>query len=309
VYPIHPVEFSDVTDCNAVRTSYTTMSRLIFSLSFCLLACAPHKEQAQVFSQSALPVLPLFAANTLWDDGLAEVATYSSTRSIYGAPRNFDYVMVTVKEDFNREYNVKTDSYSRSDVFTVLKVNLFARIPTDNYPYHFLTSMFFPRSQVAVLHKLTNSSQEWCGNTFKHVRRGVDTLRYTWDSYWDGEGVGVANLDTTAVFEDQLFLTLRALDFRDGLTATFLQYPSMITSRAAIAQPQTCTLKVASETLSATSTFMETECWRVSIVANNGSTLDYWYAKQPPHVLYRYASSDGRTMTLSSLRRAAYWQH
>ena len=32
-----------------------------------------------------------------------------------------------------------------TDVFPVMKVNQFCRIPTDQYPYHFLTSLFFRR--------------------------------------------------------------------------------------------------------------------------------------------------------------------
>ncbi len=285
------------------------MIHILASLSFCLLACAPAPEQQQKTpTPVATPSLPLrtsFTTNALWDDGLAEVATYSSTRTIYGASRHFEYTMVTVKEDFNREYDVKTDSYSRHDLFTVLKVNLFARIPTENYPYHFLTSMFLRREDVGRLHKLTTSSQEWCGNTFKNIGRSAGLLRYSWDSYWDGEGVGSTNLDTTALFEDQLFVTLRALDFREGLTHSFALYPSMITSRATLAQPRNASLSVTTDSLAITAV----ATWRVTVTQSEGPLLEFWFAKDFPHVLHRYVASDGRSMMLSSIRRAAYWQN
>lgn len=83
-----------------------------------------------------------WAENKLWDDGLAEVATYAAERTIYDKKRSFEYTLITVKEDFNQEFDVKTDDYQRQDLFPVIKVNAFCRISTDNYPYHYLTSSF-----------------------------------------------------------------------------------------------------------------------------------------------------------------------
>src|SRR3712207_2506984 len=35
---------------------------------------------------------------------------------LYNKVRTFDYTLITVKEDFNKEYNVKTDDYKRKDL-------------------------------------------------------------------------------------------------------------------------------------------------------------------------------------------------
>jgi hypothetical protein len=110
-----------------------------------------------------------WAGNKYWDDGLAEVATYAAERTVYGKKRSFDYTLITVKEDFNEQFNVKTDNYDRKDLFPVMKVNAFCRIPTDNYPYHYLSSAFFKREDATQIYKITISSQEWCGNTFKSL--------------------------------------------------------------------------------------------------------------------------------------------
>lgn len=268
----------------------------------------PHDHEASSSLPSSLPISLAFSSNSLWDDGLAEVATYSSVRPIYGAPRHYDLTMITVKEDFNRAYNVKTDDYDRTDLFTVLKVNLFTRIPTDNYPYHFLTSVFVPRDNIALVHKITSSSQEWCGTTFKHISRVGSGVNYSWDSYWDGEGVGRMTLDSSAYFEDQLFVTLRALQFREGLEASFTLYPSTMTSRARLLPSREATLRVVSDVIPDLQHGTNQSVWHVTVTQSEGPTLNYWYGKDFPHVLYRFASSDGRSMVLSNVQRVAYWQ-
>jgi len=284
---------------------------IAYILSVAIIACSSQPEQPTVVS-SSFPVDQRFAANALWDDGLAEVATYASTRVIYGKPRSFDYTMITVKEDFNREFNVKTDSYSRDDIFTVFKVNLFARIPTDNYPYHFLTSLFFQRPSVERLHKLTSSSAEWCGNTFKQISRSDSGYVYSWNSYWDGEGDGEGSLDSTAMFEDQLFFSLRALNFDSKDVFTIRLYPSAATSKSQLAPPVAATVRLLREVLDPAalndgSVFSRTECWKVVVQPEGRPMLQYWFDPQPPHTLYRFQSSDGRSMRLTSVKRLAYW--
>ena len=166
-----------------------------------LVACSPDAGPEAVAASAPQPSEnPLtrrggvfrqqWAMDRLWEDGLAEVATYDAERVVYGEPRRFQYTLITVKEEFNQQYNTKTDDYQRKDLFPVMKVNQFCSIPTDTYPYHFLTSAFFRRDQPVQLHKLTTSSQEWCGNTFKAFTDDGLQYQQTYNSYWDGEGSG-----------------------------------------------------------------------------------------------------------------------
>ena len=64
------------------------------------------------------------------------------------------------KEEFNQQFNVKTDDYKRYDLFPVMKINQFCSIPAEQYAYHYLTSLFFRRDQPASLFKMSLSSQE-----------------------------------------------------------------------------------------------------------------------------------------------------
>lgn len=245
-----------------------------------------------------------WAQDKRWDDGLAEVAVYAAERVVYNKPRQFEYTLITVKEDFNRAFNVKTDDYTRSDLFPVLKVNAFARIPTENYPYHYLTSLFFTRENPITLHKLTNSSQEWCGNTFKEINATGGSFAYTYHSYWDGQGSGQIKLDKNALFEDQLPYTLRSLRFAPGLTFQAPVYEFQQTSRATRPQINQATFTV---TPNSDPTMAEA-AWLVTVQFATDKQSQYWFAKKAPNLLLRQKSSDGRTLELQNVRRYAYWQ-
>lgn len=249
-------------------------------------------------------VNPDWAKNEMWYDGKAEVAVYDAERVIYGKVRRFEYTFATVKEDHNRAFNVKTDDYNRSDLFGVMKVNMFARIETDNYPYHFLTSVFFPSDNPYHLYKLTNGSQEWCGNTFKEFLRNPEGIAYTWHSYWDGQGDGHARLEAQTVFEDQLPYTLRALNFAEGLRFTLPLRPSEINSKA-LSPGLT---ETAGEVSSATFSFegKEVPAWKVTFKGRGGDTV-YLFDKAYPNTFFSMQAPDGRKMTLKSVRRWAYW--
>lgn len=246
-----------------------------------------------------------WAQANIWDDGLAEVAVYKAHRVIYNKPRQFEYTLITVKEDFNKAFNVKTDDYTRKDLFPVMKVNQFARIPTDNYPYHYLTSLFFKRENPVVLHKLTSSSQEWCGNTFKAITDAGGSFAYTFNSYWDGQGANETKLKKKALFEDQLPYTLRSLQFAEGLTFRAPVYELQQTSKAA--QPW---LKEATFIVSTDPDSKYPEgAWLVTVQFAPDKQSRYWFSKKLPNPLLRQQAYDGRQLELKNIRRYAYWPH
>lgn len=245
---------------------------------------------------------PKWATDQWWDDGLAEVATYTAERVIYKKKRSFDFILITVKEDFNKAYDVKTDSYERRDLFPVMKVNQFCRIPTDNYPYHFLTSLFFRRENPVLLHKLTSSSQEWCGNTFKSISRSGNRLAYAYDSYWDGQGKGKMDLDRELLFEDQLSYTLRSLKFKDGLTFPAQVAGTLQTNKAGKPDIYQASFRVS------TAQAAGSPVWLVRVLLAPGKQNTYWFSRKYPYVLVRQQTWDGRSLQLKEVKRYAYWK-
>ena len=245
-----------------------------------------------------------WAMNKLWDDGLAEVAVYDAERTVYGKQRYFEFTLITVKEEFNQEFNVKTDDYSRPDLFTVMKVNQFCRIPTENYPYHYLTSVFIQREQPWALHKLTTSSQEWCGNTFKAITAKNDHFNQFYTSYFDGQGEGNRKLPKDILAEDQLPYTLRSLQFKDSLTFKVNVLETQQTNKAG--EPV-----IYQDALVNSGKIMlnKESSWLVEVKLAADKTNRYWFAKAYPNQLLQQETWDGRNLKLKNISRYAYWQN
>ncbi|SMC00346.1 hypothetical protein SAMN00120144_1960 [Hymenobacter roseosalivarius DSM 11622] len=266
-------------------------SKLVLDDNAALLKLAPHFNQQ-------------WAMATWWEDGLAEVATYEAERVVYDKVRRFEYTLITVKEEFTPQFDVKADTLQRPDLFPVMKVNQFCRIETDQYPYHYLTSLFFRRDEPVALHKLTTSSQEWCGNTFKAITdEGLHYLQ-TYNSYWDGQGSGERQLRRDAVFEDALPYTLRSLRFARKPAFQLVVTELQQTSKAARPNYYTAQLKV-EEGLAVDT---PEAAWRVTVALAANKQNVYWFAKKYPNVLLRQTTWDGRNLRLKSVRRYAYWQ-
>ncbi len=250
-----------------------------------------------------------WAEAPLWDDGLAEVATYAAHRAQYGKTRSYDAVLIVVKEDFNRKLYVKADPpFEGKSLLPVLKLNQIHTYPTENYPYHFLTSVFVRRDRPQQLVKLTNGSQEWCGNTFKEVRARGPKAELEFHSYLDGEGDGVQPLEMLAgdLVEDQLPLSLRALRFREGLKFKKRLLPSLISNRLASPELQDAEIEVAGTEAVSTPTG-KIMSWKVMVWVASGEST-YWIEQAAPNALVRFVAWDGRDWLLKSRERRAYWK-
>lgn len=295
------------------RSKVVALGLLCVGLSGLLPACSSDKQKkaklvAKSAAESALTRRGGFfnqqwAMDTLWEDGLAEVATYAAERVVYGEPRKFDYTLITVKEEFNQQFNVKTDSYQRPDLFPVMKVNEFCAIPTDNYPYHYLTSLFFRRDQPTILYKMTTSSQEWCGNTFKAITDEGLHYNQSFNSYWDQQGAGHRQLRREVLFEDGLPYALRSLRFERKPSFVVPVYELQQTSKAT----SPVLYKALIQTEDAQTADTTEPAWRVTVALDGQKTSTYWFAKRYPNLLLRQNTWDGRTLLLKEVRRYAYW--
>ena len=253
---------------------------------------------------------PRWAMDARWEQGTAEVAKYQAQRVVYQKPRDFEYALILVKETFNQEFDTKTDDYERDDLFDVMKVNKFARIPTDNYPYHYMTSVFFRREQPAKVHKLTNSSQEWCGTTAKYFLDQGRKYEFGYNSYWDGQGVGEMDVDGGIMFEDQLSYSLRALDFADGLSFAQPVAESQVSSKATQPTIYDATFTVSQATNFSLDTdyeLKEATVWKVSVQLDGEKTNDYWFSSEYPNLLLKQATWDGQLLQLKEAYLDDYW--
>ena len=275
-----------------------------------LLACLvlPALATGLVAAAGTLPISKDWARDPIWDDGLSEVAVYQASRVIYGAARDYEAVLLTVKEDFDGNKLVKADPpYEDRQIVTVLKQNAVREIATPNYDYRIMTSTFVEREDPTRLVKLTSGSHEWCGNTWKAIRSRDGHTVYNWSSYFDGEADGFQNLELRpgGLLEDQLPLTLRGLQFRPGLTFDVRVLPSMANNHAGRVRLREATILVEDlETVDVPAGRFQ--AWRVVVVSDDRSTT-YWFDAAGTHPLVALESSDGDILELKHIERRAYW--
>jgi len=243
-----------------------------------------------------------WAQKKTWDDGKAEVTKYTATRNVYGKTREFEYTYIVVKEVFNEEYNVKTDDYRRSDLFPVMKVNKFCSFETKAYPYHYLTSLFFKQEKPQQLYKLTNTSQEWCGNTAKSFLNKKDHYLFEYMSYWDGQGNGSMKVSNQALFEDQLSYTLRSLKFEDGLQFNTEIYSSQVSSKVSAPLAIKSSFSVSKEIENDASAL-----WKVMVEKENQQRLTFWFEPNYPNTLIKMEAYGDRSLSIDTTYRDAYW--
>ncbi len=281
---------------------------IVFAILICCTSMAQNEKRSTPINESSYQkhVNPNWAKQAIWDDGLAEVATYEASQKIYGKQRSYECVYVTVKEVFNEAFKVKTDDYSRTDLYDVLKVNRFERIETEQYPYHYSTNMFFKRSEPLKLHKMIISSQEWCGSTFKVYTPEENGYKINYHSYWDGEGTGEKIQEGDFLFEDQLPFTLRMMELSKGLKFNARLMPSQVSAKVGPIYADLAIFRVGSTTFMFNET--EIEAWRISVKLDLERANIYTIEKAYPNRVLEIKTWDQRNLKLKSIDRYAYWE-
>lgn len=165
---------------------------------------APHSKAPSIQTPPDVRANP-FRAETSWDDGLAEMSYYRATDSIYDKEREYTRVVIVNREWFSPITGVKAEPPTGASI-AALKMNIAEEIPTENYNYRFLTTLFARRDDLRPL-KLVVSSQEWCGASYKHLRWKDDGLQIQSHSYVSGDHTWT--IGPSAVPYEALFLLAR----------------------------------------------------------------------------------------------------
>ena len=268
---------------------------------------------APAASAGGLNIDPSFGLDSSWDDGLAEVAHYDAHRKVYGVDRSFQTTLITLKEEFDAKTAVKADApYAGRQIITVLKLNILSWIPTENYPYSYMTSVFARRDDPRILVKAASSSQEWCGTTFKEVVTWDGPPRLQFHSYFDAQADGMhpIALDAGALLEEQLFLAMRAALPAAGKSAELLVLESLISNsvpRAPVARMLTL-VNSSGESLSTPAGLFETNRYDLyDGTVSAGPVLSYWIEKGARRALVKFSTADGRSLLLKEINRRNYW--
>ena len=243
-------------------------------------------------------------ASSIWDDGKAEVTTYSVERPFYGDVRQGEATFIVVKEPWDTKKHVKSDTSSPVDV---LKLHRVEEVVTPYYPYRFATTSFVPRVRPGHTLKLASTSQEWCGTTYQAWRDAPDGGEYEWRSYFGAEADGMATIEVDAglpvLMVDSLPLTMRSLELDEGELGRAQLVSSLISNHALPPQVNVVTLTASRDE----SIHRDTE-WRIEARTEDGAALaTIWVDAGAPHVMTRAALPGGITYRLEGTERRAYW--
>lgn len=177
-----------------------------------LLTCGGNRAEESVEPTATTLIENIDPFADYWYAGKAEISSYDLRQMRYGEARNGDAVLVFVTEPFSQSKQVKLDNPSAAgeDNVSVLKLNQLRKFNTGIYDYSVMTSVFHPVQvdQFPRPLKLTNSIQEWCGQTFLQLNLDGSKYRTHGFSYFESEG-DVEGKVTAAMTEDALFTHLR----------------------------------------------------------------------------------------------------
>jgi len=235
----------------------------------------------------------------LWDDGRAEFCVYQVTWARYGNLYPGRAVLVTVKEPWAPDLDVKADR-PRPDGFDVLKLNHARDVPTGIYTYHQMSSVYFRRDNGTV-RKMAATSVELCGVSTADMTGG--TLRTR--SYFDGQGDRAQPWPAAAWPEDGLPLALR--DYvKTSPPATLQVFPSLMSGRFTDTSVRTMRLQrlppKSVEVPAGKFTGVEIR------LQDADGFLAYTFEPEPPHRLLLFQSGDGTEYRLAKGERLKYWE-
>lgn len=176
---------------------------LILLLIFICITCSPEKkiiilDQDRNFKD-------------YWYQGKAELNRYELEQARYGEIHKGSAVLVFVTEDFLTDKQVKHEHGKSEKSTTVLKMNFIRKFVTGIYSYSILTSVFTPVDQINWTHtlKVSNSNQEWCGNTYTQLNYRNGRYKGLRHSYFQDEADQQFSLDSDMILEDEIWTRIR----------------------------------------------------------------------------------------------------
>ena len=245
----------------------------------------------------------------VWYDGLAEKCTYEATRTVYDVERRYVARIYTDKERVDPDSTVKTEG---EPYVLAFKHHASEVVPTENYDYRYSTMSYVRADDLAPL-KLTASTQDDCGASFKEVWRHRDRLRWSESVYFPGGGrrEGEVEARKNTVFFDALTLTLRDFPFDAPKEMKLRVIPSQKDIHRVPFEPEERTVRYAGRSTESLP-IGEIPAHQLELVKPDGSVeARFWFAADGTaprlHVLVRYQGPQGITYRLASTERTAYW--
>jgi hypothetical protein len=285
----------------------------IGAISFAIAAIAQSKSK-----QSDVPVaLALSWRNDpAWNQGKAEWALYDAQRDIYGTPRHYEATIFTNRELIDPATTTKTDDPAVKGAFEVFKHNVSEIIPTENYTYRFLTTCYV-RSEDLRPYKLTMSSQEDCGSTYRQLVMAKCAVEARSFCYFPNAGDACVRYRAPKhlALADALTLTLRDYPFDEDAKPelAIALVADQTDNRETPMHARAATVRYAGrEALHLPYGDVQAHRLRVEWADNKEHAADLWFAADATNmrrVLVKYDGAYGVKYELKKLGWWKYWDH
>lgn len=186
---------------------------LLASLGLSLLLSAAWRPLVTITNPPAM--IARFRSDSLgpsnyWYQGKAELSRYQLSYNRYRELHPGEAVLIFVTEDFLTDRQVKSEAGKTKKSVPILKLNALERFTTGIYDYSLMTSVFAPVALEQYPHalKVTNSNQDWCGQTWMQINQRNQAYQLSSRSYFEKEGDEDFNLPLTWL-EHELWTRLR----------------------------------------------------------------------------------------------------
>ena len=191
-----------------------------------------------------------------WYGSKAEISSYDLQQAQYGKLHKGEAVMVFVTEDFRLDKQVKLESNNREKATTVLKLNFIKKFVTGIYDYAMFTSVFTPvqTNTFPASLKVTNTNQEWCGQSFMQLNYHQNGYQVLGKSYFEAEESDECHLDY-AMLEDEIWSKIRLFPSDELPKGNVMMIPSMTSLRLRHQKVQAEMTKISLEPYKGDSTF------------------------------------------------------
>jgi hypothetical protein len=192
-----------------------------------------------------------------WYANKAEISSYDLLQAQYGKLNQGEAVMVFVTEDFRLDKQVKAETNDvPENTTTVLKLNFIKKFITGIYDYSIYTSVFTPvqTNTFPSTLKVTNTNQEWCGQSFLQLNYHQNGYQTLGKSYFEDEVSEECHIDY-AMLEDEIWTKIRLLTVDNLPKGNVLMVPSMASLRLRHKKVQAEMVKISLESYKGDSTF------------------------------------------------------
>ncbi len=271
---------------------------LLISLTFL------YSEKNIVFEKANSP-LPETKINFLnaadWNDGKAEILSYSVEKSYRGEELLFNSDVLTEREYLNTKSGICAHKAGEEDI-GVFAMTLQYQFISDTLITQFSTSLKTNMEWPLHIIRQETAIQSWLGLSWRSIKQNENGIRLSLLS--SGlEANRESDLNKTDILsEELLFLYLRNLPFASGYSEEIWLLDSQFNEKAPT-NVQYAKIKVESKTVSV----QERVTWPVTVTKADGQKLFFWISVDGLHPIVKAILADKSIWNLEKIQRKKYW--